>query len=111
MGANPIGTTMKDRRHRHRPRIWSKAELSASCRRAAVVLQLVSNVFQILTKWPQNVRANVAAQDDLALRRDSDDQVRQLKASVLQTQADERISFAEDFSEDSGGVLLGRAAI
>jgi hypothetical protein len=30
---------------------------------------------------------------------------------LLQTQADERISFAEDFSEDGGGVLLGHAAI
>jgi len=30
---------------------------------------------------------------------------------LLQTQADERISFAEDFSKDGGDVLHGHAAI
>jgi hypothetical protein len=41
----------------------------------------------------------------------ADDQVRQLKALILQTQADERIGFVEDFLKDGGGVLLGHAAI
>ena len=33
--------------------------------------------------------------------------MRKLKALLFQLQADERISFAEDFSEDVGGVVLG----
>ena len=37
--------------------------------------------------------------------------MRKLNALLLQTQADECIGFAEDFSEDGGGVLLGHAPI
>ena len=45
------------------------------------------------------------------MKRRADDQVRQLKALLLQAQADERISFAEDFLEDGSGILLGHSAI
>jgi hypothetical protein len=72
--------------------------------------QLVSDVLQVFTERAYNVRANVGAQDDLALRRDSADQVRQLKASVFQALADERIRFAKYFIEYGNGVL-GHAAI
>jgi hypothetical protein len=41
----------------------------------------------------------------------ADEQVRQLKASLLQALADERIGFVEDFLEDGGNVLHGHAAI
>ena len=37
IGASPISTTMKDPRHRHRPRNWSKSEVSVSCRPALAV--------------------------------------------------------------------------
>jgi hypothetical protein len=36
--------------------------------------QLIGNVYQILGERPQGIRADVAAQRDLAIRRDSDDE-------------------------------------
>ena len=61
-----------------------------------------------MTSWSM---VAIASHHDLVVGSRADDQVRKLEALLLQTQADERISFAEDFSEDGGAVLLGHAAI
>jgi hypothetical protein len=53
----------------------------------------------------------IASHHYLIVGRRADNQVRQLEALLLQTQADERISFGGDFSEDGGDVLHGHAAI
>jgi hypothetical protein len=73
--------------------------------------KLVRNVLQVLAKRAHDLTVAIASHHYLIVGSRADDQVRQLKALILQTQADERISFAEDFSEDGGGVLLGHAAI
>jgi hypothetical protein len=73
--------------------------------------KLVRNVLQVLAKRAHDLMVAIASHHYLIVGSRADDQVRQLKALILQTQADERISFAEDFSDDGGGVLLGHAAI
>ncbi len=62
--------------------------------------ELVGDVLQVFTERTHHLSVAIAAHDDLIVGRRTDDQVRQLKALLLQTKADERISFAEDFSED-----------
>ena len=68
-------------------------------------LQLVGNVLQVFTERAHDLMVAIASHHDLVVGSRADDQVRKLKALLLQTQADERIGFAEDFSEDGGGVL------
>ena len=83
--------------------------ISASCPRSGG--EFVGDVLQVFTERPHDLSVAIASHHDLIVGRRADDQVRQLKALLLQTQADERISFAEDFSEDGGDVLHGHAAI
>ena len=79
MGASPISTTMKNRHYRHRPRIWSKAELVRRVIRLRWCLQLVRHVLLVFPERPY-LRADVAVQDHLAVLRYGEDKVRQLKA-------------------------------
>ena len=60
-------------------------------------LKFVRNVLQILSQLPQHVGADVAAQDNFAVGSYSDNQVRHLKAYLLQPQADKDISLGERF--------------
>jgi hypothetical protein len=72
--------------------------------------EFVGDILQILTKRSKTIRADIAPQDNLAIRGHGDNQVRKLKAAVLLALADERISFAKYFLKDGSGVL-GHAAI
>jgi hypothetical protein len=69
--------------------------------------QLVGDVLQVLTKRSKSIRADVAPQDDLAIRRHGDNQVGKLKAAVLLALADECVSLAKDVLKDSGLLLYG----
>jgi hypothetical protein len=69
--------------------------------------EFVGDVHQVLTERGHDLMVSIASHYNLIVGRRADDEVRQLKALLFQTQADERISFAEDFSEDGGGVQLG----
>jgi hypothetical protein len=59
--------------------------------------KLVGYVLQVLTKGAHDIGVAIASHHDLIVGRHPYDQVRQLKALLLQTQPDEGISFAENF--------------
>jgi hypothetical protein len=66
--------------------------------------KLVSDILQILTKRAQHVGTDVAAQDNFAVRCYGDNQVRHLKADLLQPQADKDISVGENAFERSDNI-------
>ena len=66
-------------------------------------LKLVGDVLQILSQRPQHVGANVAAQDNFAVRRYGDNEVWHLKADLLQSQ-DKDISLGENGFEGSDDI-------
>ena len=69
--------------------------------------QFVSDAPQVLTKRSKSIRAHVAPQDDLAIRRHGHNQVGKLKAAVFLALADECVSFAKDVLKDSGRIRYG----
>ena len=66
-------------------------------RRVVRVGEFVGDVLQVFSERARDLRVAIGSQHDLIVGRRADDQVRQLKALLLQAQADERIGFVEDF--------------
>ena len=92
-----------------RPRVSTAAFGGGSCSVCRVArvgrrFKFVSDVLQVLTKRPQHVGTDVAAQDNFAIRCYGDNQVRHLKADFLQPQADKDISLGEHAFEGSENI-------
>jgi hypothetical protein len=66
---------------------------------------VVGDVLQMLAERPQHIRADVAAQDDLAVRRHGDEQMRHPEAALLQPTTDKGIGLGEDFSNDGNPTI------
>jgi len=67
-------------------------------------VQFVGYVDEVLAKRPQHIGADVAAQDDLAVRRHCDDQMRHFESNLLQPQAEKHISFGQHAFEGSDNI-------